>query len=57
MIDLVCSTMREGHDEAVLRGLKRDAFLAVLDEERGRLTADPDLIERIRSEVLERMGN
>ena len=57
MIDLVCSTMSEGHDEAVLRGLKRDAFLAVLDEERGRLTADPDLIERIRSEVLERMGN
>jgi hypothetical protein len=57
MIDLVCSTMNEGHDEAVLRGLKRDAFLAVLDEERGRLTADPDLIQRIRAEVLERMGN
>ena len=31
---------------------KRRAFLAILDEEEGRLTADPGMLERIRGEVM-----
>ena len=56
MIDLVCSTMDERLDDATFFAFKRDAFLAILDEEEGRLTADPSLVERIRKEVLENVG-
>ena len=36
----------------VLQAFKRDAFLAILDEEEGRLLADPGLVPGIRAEVL-----
>jgi len=51
MIDLVCSTVGdpEGPDPAAF---KRKLFLAILDEERERLRADPGLLDRIRTEVL-----
>ncbi|GGD93915.1 hypothetical protein GCM10011515_12150 [Tsuneonella deserti] len=52
MIDLVASTL-EDFDEGDLRALKRKAFIAVLDEEEGRLTADRELVAQIRREVLE----
>jgi patatin-related protein len=54
MIDLVASTLPPEHTIAseVLANLKRDAFLAILDEEEGRLRADPGLVSRIRAEVL-----
>ncbi|WP_379546797.1 patatin-like protein [Qipengyuania sp. DSG2-2] len=55
MVDLVCSTLDAPMDEAVCMGFKRDLFLAILDEERGRLVADPELVNRIETEVRERL--
>lgn len=53
MIDLVASALPENVKVAPgeIDGFKREAFMAILDEERERLTADPGLIERIREEV------
>lgn len=53
MMDLIASTL-EGEHEIPARELdafKRDAFLAILDEEEDRLRMDPELIGRIRREV------
>jgi patatin-related protein len=55
MIDLIASTL-DGFDEVDLRAFKRKAFLAVLDEEEGRLVADRGLVARIRDEILEGAG-
>lgn len=54
MMDLLASALAPGSeiDSADLAGFKRDAFLAVLDEEEGRLVADPALVASIRAEVL-----
>lgn len=51
MIDLIASTTEEPLAEPVLRRFKRDAFRAVLTEERERLTAEPGLIEQVSNEV------
>lgn len=53
MIDLVASSLPPGMalDEADLARFKREAFLAVLDEEQHRLKADPGLVPGIRAEV------
>lgn len=56
MVDLVFSTVEEGQDDASIRAFKRDAFLAILDEEEGRLTCEPGLLGQIRREVLERLS-
>ncbi|MDD3799497.1 MAG: patatin-like protein [Novosphingobium sp.] len=56
MIDLVVSTLEEPMPQADIARYKRAAFLAVLDEEEGRLTADPGLVGKVRREVIERMG-
>ena len=53
MIDLVCSTV-EGDLKLDPAAFKRKVFLAILEEERPRLRADPGLLERIRNEVLSR---
>ena len=34
-----------------MRRFKRDAFLAILDEEKARLVAEPGLVEDIEQEV------
>ena len=54
MIDLVASALPAPAcvPAEVLAGFKRRAFLAVLDEEEARLTADPALVAGIRQEVL-----
>lgn len=54
MIDLVASALPDGMilDPAEMAALKREAFLAVLDEEEGRLKADPGLVPGVRAEVL-----
>jgi patatin-related protein len=54
MIDLMASTLPEGEVMAAdtLGQFKREAFLAILDEEEKRLTADPGLVPGIRVEVL-----
>ncbi|MCT2558820.1 patatin-like protein [Tsuneonella sp. YG55] len=50
MIDLVCST-HPGFEESDCAEFKRRAFLAILDEEEGRLLADPRLVSDIRAEI------
>ena len=57
MIDLVASAL-PGNAELLpdeLQAFKRDAFMAILDEEEGRLMADPALVAGIRDEVLRAM--
>ncbi|MBD3730108.1 MAG: patatin-like protein [Sphingomonadales bacterium] len=56
MIDLIGSTVPGGLEPADYRRFKRAIFLAILDEEEGRLMAEPDLVPGIRREVEERMG-
>ncbi|SFF94105.1 patatin-related protein [Novosphingobium sp. CF614] len=53
MIDLLASALDAEHavPERELKQFRREAFLAILDEEQGRLRADPGLVERIRREV------
>ncbi len=53
MIDLVASTLPAGMglDELELAAFKREAFLAVLAEEEGRLMADRGLVPGIRAEI------
>ena len=50
-IDLIASTAEPALQQSVVRPFKRDVFLAILDEERERLTAEPDMLERIVAEV------
>jgi patatin-related protein len=59
MIDLVVSALPDNAalSAEALRAFKRDAFLAVLDEEDGRLQADAALVARLREEVLEKLGS
>jgi patatin-related protein len=54
LIDLIASTLDEDNaiPERELRQFRREAFLAILDEEKERLRADPGMVERIRKEVL-----
>lgn len=54
MMDLMASTLSADHAMTApeLLGFKRRAFLAILDEEKQRLRADPGLVQRIRREVL-----
>lgn len=51
MIDIIASTAEQPLPTHVMRGLKRDAFLAILEEERDRLTTEPGLVDRIIGEV------
>jgi patatin-related protein len=53
MIDIVASTVPEEHpvEPQVLADLKREAFLAILDDEEGRLLADGSLVAGIRREI------
>lgn len=50
MIDLVASTV-EDFSDADRAAFKREAFLAILDEEEPRLTADPAMLRRLRCEI------
>ncbi len=50
-VDLIASTAQPPLAESVIRLFKRDVFLAILDEERPRLVAEPELVERIVAEV------
>jgi len=51
MIDLIGSTVEEPLADTRLREFKREAFLAVLEEERERLEAEPGLIDGLVAEV------
>jgi hypothetical protein len=54
MIDLVASALPGATvlSAEEMAGFKREAFLAILDEEDGRLLADAGLVAGIRAEVL-----
>ncbi len=54
MVDLVASALPDNMTLSAeeLAGFKREAFLAILDEEEGRLMADPGLVPGLRAEVL-----
>lgn len=56
VMDMIVSTLAPEHamSQAELLGFKRRAFLAILDEEKGRLRSDPELVSHIRKEVLTR---
>jgi patatin-related protein len=56
MIDLVCSTVETGFEESECARFKRRAFLAILDEEEGRLRCDKGLVAGLRKEVLASAG-
>ncbi len=51
MVDLVCSTLTVPIAPESCRSFKRRLFLAILDEEESRLTADPTLVSSLRAEV------
>ena len=55
MIDLICSTLESPMDEMRRVAFKRRAFLAIVDEESTRLTANAGLLSRIRQEILDRL--
>ncbi|MEL7188093.1 MAG: patatin-like protein [Pseudomonadota bacterium] len=57
MIDLVCSTVDSGVDAATVRSAKRDAFLAILEEETHAGRCRKPLIERLEKEVLARFSS
>ncbi len=51
VIDIIASTVDPALPDTVITGFKRDAFLAILDEEAPLLRADPALVRGIRQEV------
>ena len=57
MIDLVASAMPDNKTLSAeeVAAFKREAFLAILDEEEGRLTADATLVPGLRAEVLDKL--
>ncbi|MFB0611422.1 patatin-like protein [Aurantiacibacter poecillastricola] len=56
MIDLVCSTVPGGYDTAECLAVKRDAFLAICDEEDARMNCSRALVEALRREIVEKLG-
>jgi patatin-related protein len=56
MIDLLASTLTDPLADTVVAAFKREAFLAILGEEEGRLLAEADLVPNVRAEVLARLG-
>ncbi|GAA4038201.1 patatin-like protein [Parerythrobacter jejuensis] len=56
MIDLVCSTLDEPLAESRCQSFKRDAFIAILDEEQEAGRCARGLIEKLRQEVADRLG-
>ncbi|RZK03086.1 MAG: patatin-like protein [Novosphingobium sp.] len=56
MIDLMVSSLPDNATFSAeeMQAFKREAFLAILDEEEGRLCADPGLVRGIRAEVAPR---
>lgn len=56
MIDLVCSTVDRAISSSRCKQFKRDAFVAILDEEEQIGRCKKALIDEIRHEIAERMG-
>ncbi len=56
MIDLVCSTVDGGVEEATIRKAKREAFLAILEEETQVGRCQKGLLDTLEAEVMERLS-
>ncbi len=56
MIDLVCSTVPGGFDATECLAFKRDAFLAICDEEAERGLCRSALVDELREEILAKLG-
>ena len=56
MIELVCSTVDQGLPATRCKQFKRDAFLAILDEEEHAGRCSKTLIDKLRQEVRARLG-
>ncbi len=56
MVDLVCSTVPDGYDEAAMSSIKRSIFLAICDEEEAQQVCDKALVQNLRKEILARLG-
>ncbi|WP_299192591.1 patatin-like protein [uncultured Erythrobacter sp.] len=56
MIDVVASTVEGGLNRDMIRTAKRDAFLAILDEESAAGRCQQSLLNQLRAEVSERLG-
>lgn len=56
MIDLICSTLDDGTiRDADCRTFKREAFMAVIEEERGRGRCRDGLLDQLSREIAERL--
>ncbi|UVI40813.1 patatin-like protein [Qipengyuania spongiae] len=55
MVDLVTSTVDEKFEDSLCRTMKRDVFLAILDEEDAAGRCNSALITRLRNEVTARL--
>ena len=56
MVDLICSTVPSGFEHSKCLSYKRDAFLAICDEEQERGLCNADLVEGLREEILQKLG-
>ncbi|MGB3796745.1 MAG: patatin-like protein [Alteraurantiacibacter sp.] len=56
MVDLVCSTVPGGFDQSECLAVKRDAFLAICDEEEGQDNCSARLIASLRDEIIQKLG-
>ncbi len=56
MIDLVCSTIPGGYGGSACMAMKREAFLAICDEEQARANCAPSLVAALRAEIIEKLG-
>ena len=50
-VDLIASTAEPPLPDSVIRTFKRDVFLAILEEEKPRLTAEPGMVDGVIAEV------
>jgi len=51
MIDLLASAVEDPLAPEAIAAFKREAFTAILDEEEGRLLAEPELVPGLRAEI------
>lgn len=56
MVDFICSTAEKPVPESVLRKFKREAFVAILDEEEQRLSCSAGLLAQIRQEIADQLS-
>ena len=50
-VDLIASTAEPPLPESLIRAFKRDVFLAILEEEKPRLVAEPGMVDGLIAEV------